>query len=160
MPHSTEFSEPGSTRRWLVTHFADTSELASQFEQPAASFVFLLALDASSVSDAELRTAATAVLKKGARYACCWGPAAERAHTAFDLASADLDLNAKTVIMTTAHEDEPLEEAVWFATHAAYPAPGYEDAFDVVVCASVAHEEWFEAMKTYLSAGAPMRDEA
>jgi hypothetical protein len=62
--------------------------------------------------------------------------------------------------MTTWHSGEPLEEAVWFATHSAYPEKHYEAAFASVVVAVAGPARWYDALTDYLARGAPMLDEA
>jgi hypothetical protein len=107
---------------------------------------------------------ATALIRSGARYVCCWGPDCERLHDCFDEAEGALsgwDASDGSHVMTTWHDDEPLEEALWFALNAAIPTPDETAATtQAVLAVSVANHDWSIAMASYLEAGAPMPDEA
>ena len=55
-----------------------------------------------------------------------------------------------TVIMSTWHDDESLEQALWFALYSAYPAVPYESKTTSTVAAVVANEPWTQAVEAYL----------
>lgn len=125
-------------------------------------FVLVIAADSSTQSAADLLSSAEALIRRGASYVCCWGPDCGRRHDCFD--EADLALNGestdKHLIITTWHDDAPLEEVLWFALNAAVPSPAYEAVTRSVVAAVVARSDWAERIRAYLDAGAPLRDEA
>ena len=62
--------------------------------------------------------------------------------------------------MTTSHEAETLEEALWFAAWSAYPTARYEAETRSLIAVAVGNANWHREMASYLEAGAPMRDEA
>jgi hypothetical protein len=55
----------------------------------------------------------------GARYICAWGPDSEQIHESFDYAGFLPEYGEEVELMTTAHQDEPIEEALWFAFNCA-----------------------------------------
>jgi hypothetical protein len=96
---------------------------------------------------------------------CCWGPGARRLEDCFDEAAVYLGLDeppdlTDDVVMTTSHEDEPLEEAVWFAAWSTYPTPRYAAETRALLAVSVGADAWDDRITAYLRAGAPRRDEA
>ncbi len=108
---------------------------------------------------------ASLLIERGASYVCCWGPGAERLEDAFDEAGVLRELKANSlptddVLMTTSHDQESLEEALWFAAWSTYPTAAYEATTRTLIAVAVGQAEWHREMLSYLSAGAPMRDEA
>jgi hypothetical protein len=63
----------------------------------------------------------------GCVYAVCWGPDCEHMEDAFDYADIYVHENAAEphVVMTTSHKDEPLGEALLFASRDAKPMERY-----------------------------------
>jgi hypothetical protein len=102
---------------------AETSELAGPF-------VAFTALDAAALRDDELRSLARTLLQNGCVYSCSWGPEAGRVETAFDLEAAEAGIAGSPygddVVVTTSHEGESLDDALWFALYTAFPASGDE----------------------------------
>ena len=59
---------------------------------------------------------------------CAWGPGCDRVHHLFDIAFAgdgSRDLEEDGVLMTTSHEGESLDEALWFFVTTAHPDKAY-----------------------------------
>jgi hypothetical protein len=122
-------------------------------------FVLFIAADTSSADELVLHEWAMRVLERGATYACCWGPGSGRLETAFDFAAIEreTDERAESVIMTTAHEGEPLLDAAWFAVHAAYPSGHFAESTAAVVLATVGNPEWHRELAQFLDDGAPIQ---
>ena len=61
--------------------------------------------------------AARAWVEAGAIYVCAWGPNSPEIEETFDYAAflPELGEPIPFTLMTTSHNDEPLEEALWFA---------------------------------------------
>jgi hypothetical protein len=136
------------------------AELARDLRPPTSRFVLFIAADALGPGDSEMHSAATNLLQAGASYVCCWGPGCERLHDAFDTAALPFQAASDDdVIMTTWHDDESLEEAVWFAVHNAWPTPAYERDTRAVVAVAVGAPQWASRINDYLQAGAPFPDE-
>ncbi|MCB9870138.1 MAG: hypothetical protein H6837_09795 [Planctomycetes bacterium] len=70
------------------------------------------------------------VLASGCVYLCAWGPGCERVHDIFDeiLVGKDPDPADDSVVMTTWHADESLEDALWFFLRSTSPDERYEDS--------------------------------
>jgi hypothetical protein len=140
---------------------ADLNELRD-LHSPSKHFVLFLAADTRDQEGPELVGIAEALIRNGASYVCCWGPGCERFHDCFD--EADLYVNDvssdERIVMTTWHDDESLEEALWFAMTAAWPAQAYEATTNAVVALAVNSPEWSERITKYLDAGVPLRDDA
>jgi hypothetical protein len=62
---------------------------------------------------------ARAWVDAGASYICAWGPDSEEVEESFDYASFLPEYGKELELTTTAHQDEPIEEALWFAFHCA-----------------------------------------
>jgi hypothetical protein len=136
--------------------------LADTLEPPSPHFVLLVAADTAELEGTAVAACAERLVRAGVSYVCCWGPDAERLHDCFD--EADLALNgeatADRLIMSTWHEHESLEEAIWFATHVAEPAPAYVPTTGAVIIATIGHPDWAARARAYLDRGAPGRHEA
>lgn len=117
-------------------------------------FVLFLAWDARQASDDEILIAARELVRVGLAYIVAWGPDCERVHDLFDV--ADLEENpesnapdTETVIISTWHDSEPLEEALWFAIHSAYPSPPYDATWQATILACVGDGEWGATIHRY-----------
>jgi len=136
--------------------------LAADLVAPSRHFVLFIAADTRSLAGSEIYAAAEAAIRAGASYVCCWGPDCSRFHDAFD--EADLEMNGESsddrILMTTWHENEPLEETLWFAVHSTFPSPFYESSTRAVLAVAIGSRAWATQIQTYLAAGAPLMDEA
>jgi hypothetical protein len=157
----TSFPDIGE-RRILVGHAANLADLVEGAVSPTPHFVLFVAADTTPEPGPELVDIAAQLVRAGAAYICCWGPDCGRFHDAFD--EADLLVNGESTddrfIFTTWHEDEPLEEAAWFALNSTWPAREYEPTTGSVILASVGRSEWASRLNQYIASGAPMLDEA
>lgn len=151
-----------SERTAYVGEAADFPDLLGPTKWPAGHFVLLLLADGSSWPDAHLAEWAEGVLRAGAVYVCCWGPGAEFVEGAFDQAARALEQDTDRelpVVMTSSHESETLDQALWFAATATWPAEEYEETCRSLVVVSVGDPDWRDRAAEYLAAGAPPPDE-
>jgi hypothetical protein len=150
-----------SSRRVLLVEATSPAELLDDIASLETAFVLLLVFDATDILGSELVRFASGAIRGGATYVCVWGPDCARVHNAFD--EADLEVNGEStddrVLMTTDHADEPLEEAVWFALNAAYPAGAYESTTQATVLATIGSPAWATTVRDYVRNGAPLRPE-
>jgi hypothetical protein len=143
----------------VVVEAADLVELETAIAAQADSyFLLLLALDAESVPRAELRHFTKMVLASGLIYLCAWGPGCEFVHDWFDeeivyqevvtgeREESDLD----TLVMTTWHNNQSLEEAAEYFRVVAEPADGYASC-DLWLAAAVGHPDWATRLRAALS---------
>ena len=132
-------------------------ELPDVISIPSGShFVLFLAWDAVGVPDERVLQAAISLVRGGLSYVVTWGPDCERVHDLFD--RADIEVNPEsnvegtdTVIMSTWHHDESIEDALWFALNVTYPAVPYENTTVVTIAATVGNAKWSETIDAYLS---------
>ena len=149
--------------RSVLTIEADALEVAAgELFVSGGHFVLAIAADTRGEEGARLVDAAAGFLRRGASYVCCWGPDCSRLHDCFDEADrlVNGESSAARVLMTTWHEDEPWEEALWFALNSTVPALAYEATTRTVVAVSIANPGWAHRAQEYLASGAPMPDVA
>jgi hypothetical protein len=100
-------------------------------------FVMFSAFDARDATDDDLARFALRVLEQGCAYVCAWGEKAGRVELAFDRVAVDAQLAGRPyvpdVLMTTSHEDESLDDALWFAVVTAFP-PALDAHAVVAIC--------------------------
>jgi hypothetical protein len=118
---------------------------------PARRFVLFLAWDARNASDETVLQLARALVIDGLAYLVAWGPDCERIHDLFDVIDAEKNMETDTVIMTTWHSKESLEEALWFALFSAWPAPPYDQDCSATVAVAIANSSWGDAIERYLA---------
>jgi hypothetical protein len=133
----------------------ELTEVVPPTKLPGQHFVLFLAWDARETQDEAILAFARGLVRAGLSYVVAWGPDCERVHDIFD--DADIVENpesneegTETVIMSTWHESEPLEEALWFAVYSAYPAPPYDATTISTVAAVIANERWAKEVHAYL----------
>lgn len=108
-------------------------------------FVCLVAADGGQVSSADIVTLADALLQRGLACLCAWGPDCERVHDLFDYAEIERnvrDNRERPVVLTTAHPDESLDEALWFMLNGAQATPAYEPTCRARLALTVGNASW------------------
>jgi hypothetical protein len=118
-------------------------------------FAAFCALDADAEDDKTLAALASRLMAAGCHHVCAWGPDCERVHDIVDgtwirenPASAALPVDAwdPSYVMTTWHDDEPLDEALWFAVFSAYV-----DEHDLSKLLAVASPQYAEHIERLLA---------
>jgi hypothetical protein len=105
-------------------------DFASPVSVDAGHYVLVIASEKPTVALGIKTTRARA--DAGASYICAWGPDCEQVEESFDYASFLHEYGEELELMTTAHHDEPVEEALWFAFYCAKSAES-EPELNVVV---------------------------
>jgi hypothetical protein len=107
----------GQSRPLLSTFASGPDDFSSSIAIQGKHWVLFLAMDARPMSTNEISDIANWALDQGAVYVCVWGPDCERVHDIIDevLVDRNPDATDEDVIMTTWHDDEALNEALWFA---------------------------------------------
>ena len=74
-------------------------------------------------------------IDSGASYICAWGPASPEGEESFDYASflPELGEPLSFTLMTTSHNKEELDEALWFAFYTASPPDDLNAELETVV---------------------------
>jgi hypothetical protein len=157
MPSLVLENEKGPLRRRIYSLSAATLDdlpqaIATTSEQ---HFVLFLAWDAHGVPDETVIGFAQSLIRRGLAYIVAWGPDCERVHDLFD--HVDIEENPEpnapgmdTVIMSTWHDTESLEKALWFSLYSAYPASPYDRTTTATVAAAIASPAWGAAIHGYL----------
>jgi hypothetical protein len=119
-----------------------------------------MAIDATRVTDAQLRAFARKLLIQGCVYSVCWGPDAERLDAAFDIEIADPDpmrsreLPYGTDVATAAAEGDSLDGAIWEAVFSAFPQIGDGD-----VLLAISESAWAQHIESRLADSQRLNDE-
>ena len=135
---------PDRPRRDVYLCSSESIEsLLGQITTTSRHFGLLLALDARSIEADQIGQIAETLLVKDLAYLCAWGPDCERVHDIFDevALSGNLEQN-ESVVLTTWHTDEPLEETLWFFVNSAFPDDEYEGTCNEWIIALIGHPEW------------------
>jgi hypothetical protein len=74
-------------------------------------------------------------------YFCGWGPDCSRVHDVVDMEVVRRDLPDDAHVMTTWHDEEDLDDALWFAQFA-LPDDDYIDTCRAVLAIVVDQPEW------------------
>jgi hypothetical protein len=96
------------------------SELAKSIPRTQPNLLVLLGCDARALRDVDILAALRQMFEQGIVYLCCWGSDCERVHDLAD--QLTLHQLGDDLVLTTWHDDESLDEAIWFLIHCAEPA--------------------------------------
>lgn len=123
-------------------HVSSFNEL-KKLEFPTSHFVLLLAANYFPIDQEEMIEVATNLISKGNAYLCAWGGGCTNGDTNWDIAAVESEAEKKYgfFTMTTWHEDESLEEAVWYSLNAAYVDEHIWDTTSVILV-TIEDEEW------------------
>lgn len=119
-------------------------DLPGNLKLPSLHFVLMIAMDAGHISAQALLNLAKWALCHGAVYICAWGPDCERLHDLIDRVIMESNSNEtdETVIMTTWHDKESLDEALWFTLNTTCPATAYESTCGSTVVLCIGNDGW------------------
>ncbi len=126
---------------------SDFPSFPDSISVPTRHFVALLATDATDVDAAVLAEFSRKLLGSGCVYFCAWGPDCERVHDIFDEECIDVE----PVIMTTWHEEDSLDEALWFLVSRAFPDDGYQNTSRSALAISIGYPAWDEQIRRRLA---------
>lgn len=116
----------------------DLVSLPDCFAVSSPHFVTLLAFDASQTDDSALQELAKHLLRSGCVFFSAWGPECERVHDAFDSVANFHE----PLIMTTWHNDESLDDAIWNFVYVTSPDDEYWDTCRSALAISVGNLDW------------------
>jgi hypothetical protein len=151
----------GLGRDLFLAEVARVQDWPGEIEQPDPYFVLFVAADVREIDDDVLDAFARKLLTQGAACVCAWGFGCERTHDRFDWVEIDRNpgFDDEDVILTSVHEDESLDEALWYALFTAWPAPKYEDRCDATLAIAVGDDEWAEQIRRRMGDPAQFIDE-
>lgn len=131
-------------RRLFSLAIASTADLPKPIVLPSRNFVCLLAWEARGASTASISELVEPLVQAGASYFVCWGPNCERVHDIIDEIAAHPSSGVPTdsCIMATWHDDESLEDAIWYFLVNTQPDAHYEETTHASLAISVTSEAW------------------
>jgi hypothetical protein len=120
-------------KRFCVFHL-DSLKWPADIQIPSGRFRLFVAADVTRASTELMSEFAHSALKNGMVYFCAWGLDCERFHDIVDEVVVEDDIgerlfvgkNRSDTIMTTWHDDEPLDEALDFFVSLTCPTAGFE----------------------------------
>ncbi len=142
-----------SERQIYFLELPGLSDLSASLHLSSRYFTLLLACDARHISNDVIAQAAGSLIKQGLVYVCAWGADCARVEDIFDEVIVEInpDETEKSVIMTTQHDDESLDEALWYLLYVAFAADDYEEDCRAEVIAVVDNKEWATHIRTRLA---------
>lgn len=137
-------SKDGFGREIFSLSLQSLDSLPQKLELPSPHFVLFLACDARETTDAVVEQFARNVIDIGAVYVCTWGFDCERVHDGFDDVATmlEIDENRSLSMMTTWHDEDSLDEVLWFVLHSGRSDDRYADTCRSVLAVSVANDDW------------------
>ena len=119
---------PSTGLEVFTLHAESLREAAAKLSLPNQSFIALIACDSDQLGVGEIGEFATELMERGAIYICCWGKGCERFHDIIDEICVIRELDGKygaiakdSTLMTTWHNGESFDEALWFLLSSALP---------------------------------------
>jgi hypothetical protein len=112
-------------RQLWIARIDELTDARLSVDESMKPWVAFVALDATRYRGEELCAFARTMLDQGCVYACAWGPDSGRVEDCFDEEDVAADMAGQpyaSVVMTTAHQGESLDEALWFSIFVASPA--------------------------------------
>lgn len=118
-----------------------------ELKYPSKYFTLLLAADFRKIENDLIIEIAKKLIYKGLAYICTWGPECKNAHGAFDIANVlwEEENGKKFHVMSTWHDDESLEEALWFCIFNATVDDEYWDHCSTIAVA-INEKNWTETI--------------
>lgn len=130
-------------RIYRIGNILTIESLAPELRNLSRPFVLLLAIDATKLKDSQITMAAREAISCGLAYLCVWGPDCERIHDLFDqeIVQQQIEHGQDDVIMTTWHNKESLNDALWYFRNVAWPADRFSHCKDWIAVA-VNNQAW------------------
>jgi hypothetical protein len=135
----------------LFSAFVEDFASLETLTLPSQNTVLFLGADASSVPSDAIYRVAERLLDAGVIWICVWGPDCQRVHDLFDEAYVgDGIVERDFCLMSTWHDDESLEQALWFFVQLAFPLD-HEIPTTSYVAVTVGRHDWAISIEKALS---------
>ena len=135
----------------------DTLVWPDSLKIPSQRFRLFVAADTNKTSVEALSQFAESALARGMVYFCAWGPGCQRFHDVVDEIRDEVFRQGRftpptpdDTVMTTWHDDEDLEEALFFFATCAYPTDEYAIDSEYWLAICVGNPEWAETAEDFL----------
>ena len=117
-------------------------DISNEITLSSANFVCLIAWDSENASKEDISNLVVPLIKSGCSYFCTWGAGCERLHDIIDDIILDLNVVPEiSVIMTTWHYDDSLEDALFFFLNVTWVDEYYEDTTNSSLAISINSNE-------------------
>ena len=135
-------------RNLFMLELGAPNELPRHIDIGSKYFGTLIAWDARVATHDEIVSFVKTLVDAGSVSFVCWGPDCERVHDIAD--ECDPYSDNDSVIMTTWHADESLDEAIWYFLNTMFAMADFERGFRSSVAISVGSEPWASAIRAAL----------
>ncbi|MCP4259351.1 MAG: hypothetical protein GY774_17850 [Planctomycetes bacterium] len=132
-------------------HVESLAEVGS-LEYPSRFFTLLLCVDFERETVDSLSSMASSLADRGNVYFCAWGPGCKQVHDVYDesLVEQEIEEVKEHHVMTTWHNDEPLEEVLWFTLFSAMVEDEqWDDCSSVIITAG--NNQWRQEVEDHIS---------
>jgi hypothetical protein len=136
-----------------VFNIDSIEQLADRLPHRSKFFTLFLAWNAPVIERDKLMVLFQPLVDRGLVYFCAWGNRCEEVHDAVDMCIEERQPEAGQadyMLMTTWHQDEPLEEALWFFKMLAIPSENHVLADFERFSVAVGNPEWAGKMEREL----------
>jgi hypothetical protein len=148
------------TQHFFLCPAESLQSLTRKIAPISKHFALFLAIDGCSLHSESVGEAARELIEKGLASLCVWGADCERIHDIFDETGVELDLDQnRAVIMTTWHDAEPLEEAIWYFMNCAIPDEAYRRTCKDWIFAPIGNLDWASTIRAQVAARGKERPE-
>ena len=141
--------ETTTERQLYALDLNEPGDIAMARELPGPHFACFIAWDAQSATDEVVAAFVARLLDAGASYISAWGPCCERVHDIADRLRPTQE-PTDSVVMTTWHDDESLEDALWFFVFNTFPDDAFVRTTRSGLGVSVGNSEWAAAIRNAL----------
>jgi len=135
-------------RNLFMLELVAPSALPGHIDVGSKYFGTLIAWDARAASQDEIASFLKTLIDAGCVSFVCWGPDCERVHDIAD--ECDPYKDNDSVIMTTWHADESIDDATWYFLNTMFAMTDFEHGFRSSLAISVGSEPWASAMRAAL----------
>jgi len=131
----------------------DLSEIFPLPKRENTNFALLLVMDGREETVGDLDNIPKRLIEEGLVYLCTWGKDCARIHDIFDKAAIQKETESKKelTIMTTWHNDESIDETLWYFLYNTLPDEEYYEICKTAYIVSVANDEWKKQLENGLS---------
>ena len=140
--------DPLMERELFMLALANAGELPPRIDVGSEYFGTLVAWDARTARNNEIADLVKPLMDAGSISFVFWGPDCERVHDIAD--EWDPYHGHDSVILTTWHAHESLDDAVWYFLNTMFAMSAFEHGFRSSVAISVGSEFWAASIRAAL----------
>ena len=133
-------------RDLYILNLLEPDDLPKSIKLSSQHFACFIAWNSEAASVDVISNLVEHIIKAGGAYFSTWGPDCQRVHDIIDEIDAypynDIGSPEDSVIMTTWHEDESLEEAMCFFLTSTSPDEFYEATMNSSLAISIGSQDW------------------